>query len=291
METPRPRRALAITSLVLAILAALAAIVPVLGMVLGIAAIIFGAIALKRRQPKGFSLTGIILGSLATLTSAVVTATVILAGSLFVAGLNSLESDGVTIILDDPDTFDGEDDETTETETTGTEESEAEAAAPSYEPIAWDAFDVADAPASTRAGTEEDPHLLGTRFAVDDKWEIVVNLVDPEAEEHYLALMPDSEPAPDGKRYVLVNMTIKNLSAEPARTSTLTVYYDVPGRLHSSTRAGTGAVSPDPKLFQDGMQITGNYTGYLAYLIDDVDGSFLRLSEWMATQHVFVAIE
>lgn len=283
MQPPKPRRGLAITALILGILAMLIAVVPVLGAVLGIVSIILAAIALKKRQPKGLSVTGLVLGIVATIISAVMTFALLLAGSLFGAAFESLEANGGEIVFDDSLEV---------TDATGEDEAGDLAggtALGSFERVPWDAFDVADAPASTRGGTEEDPHAIGTRFTVEDKWEVVVNMVDRDAEEHFLALMSDGSPAAEGERYVLVNMTVKNLSAEPKELQTLSVYYDIPGKLVSSGRPGTP--SPDPVLFSEGMQITGNYTGYLAYLIEDTEGSLLRFTEWMTTKPIFVAVE
>ncbi|WP_111719817.1 DUF4190 domain-containing protein [Homoserinimonas sp. OAct 916] len=60
---------LAVISLVLGIIAFLTGWVPCLGLILGIGAVVLGAISLVRRQGKGFSITGIILGSIAALVS------------------------------------------------------------------------------------------------------------------------------------------------------------------------------------------------------------------------------
>lgn len=283
MLPPKPRRALAVTALILGILAILTAVVPVLGAVLGVASIILAIVALKKRQPKGLAVTGLVLGIIATIISIIMTFALLIAGSLFNAIAENLEVTGGEIVFEE--SFE---------ETAVTGEAEAgdlagDAALGSFERISWDAFKVADAPASTREGTEEDPHAIGTRFMVEDKWEVVVNMVDRDAEAHFLALMPDGAPAAEGERYVLVNMTVKNLAAEPKELRTLSVYYDIPGRLVSSGRPGTP--SPDPVLFGEGMQITGDYTGYLAYRIEDTDGTLLRLTEWMSTEPVFVAVE
>lgn len=283
---PQSSKGLAITALVLGIAAVLTAFIPVVGAVFGIAAIVLAVLALKRRQSKGLSVTGLVLGALSTITSLIVTFALVLAGSLFGAAINSIENGGGETITGGSDSLESED--STSGEMTA-EEVVPDDIAGGFERISWDAYDVIDAPASTSEGTVEDPHPLGTRFAVDDVWEVVVNMVDLDAEEQVVALMPEAAPAPDGKRYVLVNMTLKSLVDEPKEVGTLGVKLDVPGKLISERNTGTA--SPDPALFRENLQITGNYTGYLAYLIDDVDAASLWLSDGMSTSREVVAVE
>lgn len=70
---PRASTTLGVISLVLGIIAFLTGWVPGLGLVLGVAAIVLGSVSLRKRRAKGFSITGIILGSIATLVSIGVT--------------------------------------------------------------------------------------------------------------------------------------------------------------------------------------------------------------------------
>lgn len=62
-------KGLAISALVVGIVAFCMGLIPVLGAIVGIAAVILGAIALAKKQPKGFALTGLILGALGLITS------------------------------------------------------------------------------------------------------------------------------------------------------------------------------------------------------------------------------
>lgn len=66
---PSASNTLGIISLVLGIIAFLTGWVPVLGLILGIGAIVLGALALAKRQNKGFSITGLVLGGVAALIS------------------------------------------------------------------------------------------------------------------------------------------------------------------------------------------------------------------------------
>lgn len=65
---------MAISALVVGIVAFLMGLLPVVGALVGIAAIVLGAIALGKKQPKGFALTGLILGACAVIASFAMTA-------------------------------------------------------------------------------------------------------------------------------------------------------------------------------------------------------------------------
>ncbi len=84
---PGPK-GLAISALVVGIVAFLSGLAPVWGIIVGGAAVALGALALARKQSKGLALTGLILGSLAALSS--LAATVALFAG--VASINSLDA-------------------------------------------------------------------------------------------------------------------------------------------------------------------------------------------------------
>lgn len=66
---PATPKGLAITALIVGIVAFLMGLLPVIGALLGIGAVVFGAIALAKKQPKGLALTGLILGAVGLLAS------------------------------------------------------------------------------------------------------------------------------------------------------------------------------------------------------------------------------
>lgn len=77
---PRPSQGLAVTSLVLGICAAVVAFAPfvnVLAVLAGIAAIICGIIALRRRLGRGMALGGIVTGAVGIVVSLAMTALVL----------------------------------------------------------------------------------------------------------------------------------------------------------------------------------------------------------------------
>jgi len=76
---PRPApQGLAITSLVLGIIAFVTGWIPVWGILIGLVAILLGVIALAKRQTKGMAITGIITGALGAIASAFMLAFVII---------------------------------------------------------------------------------------------------------------------------------------------------------------------------------------------------------------------
>lgn len=155
--------------------------------------------------------------------------------------------------------------------------------------IEWHAFDTADAPPSARTGTAEDPHPIGSRFEIDG-WHVVVNLIDPDAETRLLALAPENPSPDEGKRYVLVHMTVNNPSEETLPVSRLSVYYDTPKQLYSARRGGV-EVTPDPALFIDANRLlVGTFSGYIAFQTDDVPGLGLRISSLLDRERVYVEV-
>lgn len=64
----------ALSALVVGIIAVVLGIIPILGILLGSVAIILGVLALKRRRSSGLAISGLVLGSLALLTSLMSTA-------------------------------------------------------------------------------------------------------------------------------------------------------------------------------------------------------------------------
>ncbi|MET0734655.1 MAG: DUF4190 domain-containing protein [Microbacterium sp.] len=65
------RKALALTALIVGIVAFLAGWVPFLGVALGLTAVVFGIVALVRRQSKGLAITGLALGAVAVVFSTI----------------------------------------------------------------------------------------------------------------------------------------------------------------------------------------------------------------------------
>ncbi|WP_336711876.1 DUF4190 domain-containing protein [Arthrobacter sp. USHLN218] len=76
-QAPKPKSGLAVTALVLGIVAIVLGVIPGIGFIsflLGPLAVIFGIIALVKKQKKGMSITGIVLGALGAIIAGIITA-------------------------------------------------------------------------------------------------------------------------------------------------------------------------------------------------------------------------
>jgi len=76
---PGAKQGLAITALVLGLIALVTGWIPVWGILLGAIAIIFGIVALAKRQSKGMAIGGLVTGAIGALTSVVVLVVIIIA--------------------------------------------------------------------------------------------------------------------------------------------------------------------------------------------------------------------
>lgn len=99
IQTPKPEaKGLAIAALAVGIVAFLMGLVPVAGAVIAIAGIALGIVALVKKQPKGFALTGLILAAVAFLSSIVWTLGL---GALFIAGSSEIESSPESALIEE----------------------------------------------------------------------------------------------------------------------------------------------------------------------------------------------
>jgi len=78
----KPTQGLAVAALIAGSASFLIGWVPFLGVLAGAAAVVLGVLALRRRQSKGFAVTGLVLGAVAVLTSIVTTFLVSIAAVL-----------------------------------------------------------------------------------------------------------------------------------------------------------------------------------------------------------------
>ncbi|MBP2414955.1 hypothetical protein JOF48_003754 [Arthrobacter stackebrandtii] len=282
---------LATAALVVGIIAVLGGAVPVLGLLLGATAIILGALALRRKRSRGKSLTGLILGAVAAATSIIVTVLLIAFGGNLLNALAGTdnweftESHEFTVEEVEPpvamESFAAEQPQSQADGQEAVTESEPEpevAERPDAQGleanIPWDAHGTADAPLSTNAGTPEDPHRLGTRV-IAEHFEIVLNSFSDNATEQLLELEPANTDPGDTHRFVAANLTLKSISGKPL--------FGYKQRIELQTTAiryhafNSNVVPPAPKLFAKGQQVTGNFTGYAAFLVDNSHGSkFIR---------------
>lgn len=72
-QPPKNPTGLALAALLVGIGAFLVGLIPVFGALVGIVAVVLGALALRKRQSKGMAVTGIVLGSIAALVTIAIT--------------------------------------------------------------------------------------------------------------------------------------------------------------------------------------------------------------------------
>ena len=72
-QSPKKQTGLALAALLVGIGAFLVGLIPVFGALVGIVAVVLGALALRKRQSKGMAVTGIVLGATAAVVSIAVT--------------------------------------------------------------------------------------------------------------------------------------------------------------------------------------------------------------------------
>src|SRR5690554_4375935 len=69
LTPPKSPSGLAIAALVVGIMAFLLGLIPVFGAIVGLTAVVFGILAMRKNQSKGMSIAGIVLGGLAAVVS------------------------------------------------------------------------------------------------------------------------------------------------------------------------------------------------------------------------------
>ncbi|RGE24281.1 DUF4190 domain-containing protein [Leucobacter sp. wl10] len=87
---PAQSKGLAIAALVLGIVSLVFCWIPAIGIIAGVVGLILGIIALRKRQSKGMSLTGIITGALGIVASIII---LIVSIMIIGAAMNQLQND------------------------------------------------------------------------------------------------------------------------------------------------------------------------------------------------------
>lgn len=249
--TPAPK-GLAITALVVGIVAFPTGLVPVLGLILGAVGLIIGIIALVKKQPKGFALTGVILSAVAAIVSLVVT---LFAGAFTAAVVDSVnEQTSVTA-----ETPSGETD-AQGGESEGTEE----------------------------AGTRENPLPLGTLISSKD-WDVVVNSVNLAANEDVAAANMFNEAPAEGYQYAVANVTVTYKGADSSYPAFVNIDYVTSSGEVISTWDSL-AVAPEPTFGSGELYAGGSATGNLAFAIPVAADGVLRVKAGMLADDIFVAV-
>lgn len=215
---PAPSRGLAITALVLGIVALLGFAIPVLNVVsalIAVVGLILGIVALVRAQPKGLSIAGVVTSALALLLS-VIFIVIYLVG--FGAAVESVRSDTTIVDLDEP---------------TVDEESSADEGA-------------------SALGTRDNPAPLGTTIEIvefgETTYEVTLGPAVLNANDAVLAANMFNDPPADGFQYALlpVQMTYVGTDTGNPWIDLSIQFVSAAGTTH--TEGDTLAVAPEPTL-------------------------------------------
>lgn len=173
---------------------------------------------------------------------------------------------------------------TTERETTTTEPTTTERETTTTEP---------ETTTTAEVGTRENPFPIGTPVTTSEGIQVAVNSVDFDAAGEIAAANQFNEPAPEGSRYILVNVTVTNGAARP-----ITPWLDVTiaaigsqNQVHSDTDAMV--VEPDSLLDAPELYPGGSASGNVSLVVSEVevtDGSLVLMVSAVFDEPAFVRI-
>lgn len=232
------RRGLAITSLILGVVALLGSAVPVLNVISALIAVVglaLGIVALVKRQPKGLSLSGTIVSAVALLVSLVLAVVYAIGLAAAIEGASS----GVSGSVDEPVSV-GE---------------------PAAEP--------AEEPAAGAEGTRDNPAPLGTTVVLseggEDTYEITLGPATLNANEAVAAANQFNEAPPAGFQYAVLPVAVTYIGSETGTPwIDLTIeFVSASGTTH--TQSDSLVVGPSPDIFEinelyPGASGSGNIT-------------------------------
>lgn len=215
---------LAVTALVVGIVAFLAGLIPVLGIVLGLTGVVFGVIALVKRQSKGMSITGLCLASIAVVVSLFSTI-----GMFALAGQAS------------------------EVATSTAEPSEA--------PVEVTEATPAEAEPEELGLTRDAPLPLGATIESRD-WQVTINSVTLDATQSVLEGNMFNDEPDDGHQYAMVNVTAKYLGADAEGDYPSLVVQYVTSDGNTITQSDSFALPPEAfdlsETLYEGASASGN---------------------------------
>lgn len=253
---PAPK-GLAVTALIVGIVAFLTGLVPVVGVLLGVASIVMAIIALSQRQPRALAITAIVLGACASVASIATT-----------AGVASLAGRTPTSVQQSV----ADDEETSapkETEESAPEETEPAAEEKPSEP---------EPPAADGSASNPLPQpYVAKGLLGGEKYSLTARVVNASANAQVEEWNMFNEQPPAGYKYVVVEMTMTGIDPDGVEPSLAT--FDL-----SLATAEGNRYDAEFVVFGDGMPAMndgptlypGNaFTGYSAYIVPEAAVSFL----------------
>ena len=266
---PLAPRGWAIAALVLGIVAFLLGLIPWLGLLLSIAAVGAGVVALVRRQSKPPSIIGTVLGAVALLTSLVVTIA-------FVAVLSSPRTNPTTQLEKETDV---------EASVSPTPSPAAASATPDGAVSPTPDASVAPSPAPLPAEPVADgsvSHPLPQPYTArglfgGEKYSLTARIVNADAGQQVSDWNRFNDPAPAGFKYVVIEYTMTGIDPDGVEPSL------ADADLYLATSEGNRyshefvVLGDDMPRMSDGPTLyPGNaFTGYAAYVVPASAQSFL----------------
>jgi hypothetical protein len=264
---PQPR-SLAIAAVALGGAAFLTGLVPVLGLLLAIAAVVLGILALVRSQPKKLAVPGLALGSIALLTGIIATA----------AGLTGSGTEATTASAPEPAAA------TSQASAPAEEADEAPAPVASdvSEPEVAEAAEPEPAPSEVPAeiGTVQNPMpqpYVAEGLFGGEKYSLMARIVDANANALVAQWNMFNSEAPAGYKYVVVELAMTGIDTDGVEPSLAS--YDLSLATPEGNRYDSEYI-----IFGDGMPSMTDgptlypgsaFTGYTAYIVPEAAQSFM----------------
>lgn len=247
---PAAAKGLAVSALVVGIVAFLFGLAPVFGLLAGATAIALGAVALKKGQSKGLALTGLILGGIAALTSLLMT--------IMLATASSQVSEGFQA---------GRDAAQRQTE-------------PEEAPKPTEPEKPVEPEKSANLGTKENPYpqpYTATGVFGGEKYSLTTRIYDANAGAALTEWNMFNTAAPSGYKHVVIEVTMTGIDpdgVEPSLASFDLQLATADGNRYDEEHVVLGdgmfSMSDGPKLYPG-----STFTGFMAFVVPESIDSFL----------------
>ncbi|RZT59159.1 hypothetical protein EV140_1761 [Microcella alkaliphila] len=256
-----PGRGMAITSLVLGILALLGVAIPLLNigsLIMAIVGLVLGILALRKYAAgKGLPISGVIINAIAAFLALIF---VILYAVGFAAWFTAIEDELTPVPpMETTEPADPGDDGATEPDPVDPGDGLFEVTTPDSGP---GSFDEPLANGQT---------VILTDFGTDT-WEVTVDAVDLSADEAVLAVNEFNEPPEPGTQYAVMTLTVTKVAGEPADPWFAIEVEFLSSASTTHTQFDALVVDPDPSFFDLGELSEGDTaTGNVTVLVPSAD--------------------
>lgn len=252
-----PSRGLGLAALIVGIAAFLLGLIPWLGLLLALGGIALGIAAMVKKQPKGFTITGIALSGVALIAGLVATASF----SAVVASAGNAASSS----------------EQSVTQPSEAEDEPAEEAAPAEEP-STEPEPAPAAPVADGSVTSPFPQpYIATGLLGGEKYSLTARIIDANANALVKSWNQFNSDAPAGFKYVIIELSMTGIDpdgVEPSLAEWDLTLATAEGNQYNSETVVMGEGMPSmwegPTLYPG-----SSFTGYAAYVVPEPAQSFL----------------